>query len=55
MCLEEIGNRIGERQNDSLITKIGVVRKNCEINIKVRVHTFLIERTDREYSCVQLN
>lgn len=35
ICLEEIGKRIGERQNDSVVMKIGVVRKNCEIEIKV--------------------
>lgn len=54
-CLEEIGKRIGERRNDSLVMKIGVVRKNCEMEIKVEVQTFLIERTCGEYSCVQLN
>lgn len=35
ICLEEIGSRIGERENDSVVMKIGVVRKNCEIEINV--------------------
>lgn len=55
MRLEEIGKRIGERRYDSSVMKIGVVRKNCGMEIKVGVLTFLIGRTGGEYSCVQLN
>lgn len=40
ICLEEIGKRIGERKNDSVVMKIGVVRKNCEIEIKVEWKRF---------------